>query len=97
MRPTLPARPLPPITRVFAAVFGSWRSANGRKTGNELRVLCPFHADHEPSLDLNDKKGVFICRACGRSGGTLDLVIHAGKACTRREAAAYLRDRNLLW
>lgn len=42
--------------------------------GGEFRVLCPFHNDTSPSLDANNEKGVFLCRACGASGSVLDFV-----------------------
>jgi len=42
--------------------------------GEELRVLCPFHNDTTPSLDASKEKGVFICRACGASGNTIDFI-----------------------
>ena len=41
-----------------------------RTIGDELRCLCPFHADHNPSFDINASSGVWICRA-GCGGGNL--------------------------
>ncbi len=38
------------------------------KAGNEWKALCPFHDDHNPSLFINEEKGVYYCHACGRSG-----------------------------
>lgn len=31
--------------------------------GGEWKMLCPFHDDHDPSLDVNDAKGVWLCRS----------------------------------
>jgi len=36
-----------------------------RVAGNEVQVLCPFHADHTPSASFNVKKGLFYCYTCG--------------------------------
>lgn len=33
--------------------------------GDEVMALCPFHADHDPSLSVNLKTGLFNCFACG--------------------------------
>lgn len=38
-----------------------WR----RSSGGEWKMVCPFHNDHEPSLDVNDSKGVWLCRSAG--------------------------------
>lgn len=35
----------------------------------EVKVVCPFHKDHTPSLSLNLEKGVWKCHAgCGQGG-----------------------------
>jgi len=34
-------------------------------------ILCPFHADKNPSLSINLTHGGFICFACGVTGGGL--------------------------
>lgn len=41
--------------------------------GEEVRVLCPFHADEEPSLRLNTKKDVYFCFVCDEGGDAIDL------------------------
>lgn len=45
--------------------------------GNEWAVLCPLHDDHEPSLYLNDRKGVWYCHVCGEGGDGIQLVERA--------------------
>jgi len=37
--------------------------------GDELRCLCPFHNDHNPSFDINASSGVWICRSGPNCGG----------------------------
>lgn len=36
-----------------------WQQAGG----GEWKMTCPFHDDHDPSLDVNDAKGVWLCRS----------------------------------
>ena len=43
---------------------------------NQVKVLCPFHDDHKPSLGVNLDKGVYNCFACGAGGNALDFVAH---------------------
>jgi DNA primase len=43
---------------------GEWKSA-----------LCPFHADHSPSLRVRLDTGGFKCMACGVRGGDV-LAFH---------------------
>jgi hypothetical protein len=40
-------------------------------------ALCPFHDDHEPSLSVSQKNGVWLfkCHACGAAGTILDFVM----------------------
>src|SRR6266542_140412 len=64
---------------------------NGRHSGQEYRVLCPFHDDHTPSMDVNLDKAVFICRACDARGDAVQF--HARRNGLSNEAAiADLRD-----
>lgn len=46
-----------------------------RSVGREHRGLCPFHADKTPSFYVNEKKQVFLCRACGVGGDVIDFVM----------------------
>ena len=44
-----------------------------KSTGNELKAICPFHDDHDPSLSINAHSGLFKCFACGASGSIFDF------------------------
>lgn len=50
------------------------------KRGARLRCMCPFHDDHDPSLNLYDTWGNrpphYHCFACGADGDIFDLVRH---------------------
>jgi len=44
------------------------------KKGKEWVGLCPFHADHKPSLNVNPVKQIFKCFACGAGGDVFKFV-----------------------
>jgi len=44
------------------------------KKGKEMVGLCPFHADHKPSLNVNPAKQIFKCFACGAGGDVFKFV-----------------------
>lgn len=39
-----------------------------KESGPQLKCICPFHPDSNPSLDFNMEKGVYFCHACGAKG-----------------------------
>ena len=83
------------IAEVWFATFGEQLHDKRRSGPDQVRVVCPFHADHSPSCDVNLKKDVFLCRSCGAKGGYLDVLIHAGLVQSRRDAAAWIERRGL--
>ena len=47
-----------------------------KRHGENLKGLCPFHDDHNPSLIVTPKKNVWRCMACQKKGGSvIDWVI----------------------
>jgi putative DNA primase/helicase len=48
-----------------------------KKRGKEYVLLCPFHADNDPSMGLFHKGGKwqFYCHPCGKGGDALDWVM----------------------
>ncbi len=46
-----------------------------KPVGKELIGLCPFHDDHHPSLSVNEAKGVFLRRSCGKGGDAFKFVM----------------------
>jgi DNA primase len=44
------------------------------KKGKEMVGLCPFHADHKPSMSVSPVKQIFKCFACGAGGDVLKFI-----------------------
>lgn len=61
------------------------------KRGNSHMGLCPFHDDHDPSLSVDQDRGLFHCFGCGESGDIFDLVMKL-KGMDFREALTYLKN-----
>ena len=83
------------IERVWFATFGESIGSKKKSGPGQVRVLCPFHQERNPSCDVSLEKNVFVCRSCGASGGYLDVPILAGNARDRREAAQWLERRGV--
>jgi len=45
-----------------------------RRAGSKFKALCPFHDDHNPSLELNPERQSFKCWSCGVGGDVFDFV-----------------------
>jgi DNA primase len=45
-----------------------------RRAGSKYKALCPFHDDHNPSLELNPERQSFKCWSCGVGGDVFDFV-----------------------
>ena len=44
------------------------------RKGKEFVGLCPFHADHRPSMYVNPVKQIFKCFACGAGGDVFKFI-----------------------
>ncbi len=44
------------------------------RQGSKYKALCPFHDDHNPSLELNPDRQSFKCWSCGAGGDIFDFV-----------------------
>jgi len=43
-------------------------------SGDQLKIICPFHDDHKPSCGVNTVKGVFNCFSCPAQGNAMEFV-----------------------
>lgn len=53
---------------------------------------CPFHDDHDPSLDVDTQKGVWLCRSCTVGGDALRYV-ELSRGYGFADAVRYLEER----
>jgi len=60
-----------------------------RRIGSQLHGLCPFHDDHNPSLQIDPVKNVWHCKACGAGGDVIEWV-------RRSEGVGYVHAVELL-
>lgn len=44
------------------------------RAGSKYKALCPFHNDHNPSLELNPDRQSYKCWSCGAGGDVIDFV-----------------------
>ena len=42
--------------------------------GKHATAVCCFHDDHSPSLDIDEGKGVYLCRSCHAGGDALTMI-----------------------
>ena len=45
-----------------------------RRVGSKFKALCPWHDDHNPSLELNPERQSYKCWSCGAGGDVFDFV-----------------------
>jgi DNA primase len=45
-----------------------------RRAGNRYKALCPWHNDHNPSLEVNPERQSYKCWSCGAGGDIFDFV-----------------------
>ncbi len=56
----------------IVALVGEYVSL--RRVGSKYKALCPFHDDHNPSLEVNPERQSFKCWSCGVGGDIFDFV-----------------------
>jgi DNA primase len=74
----------------IVAVVGSYLAV--RPAGKTFKALCPFHADSNPSLDIDPQRQRYRCWACQAHGDVFSFVAHMEKVGFK-EARAILADR----
>ncbi len=62
------------------------------RSGSKLKVLCPFHDDHNPSLELNPERQSYKCWSCG-AGGDIFTFVQEFERVDFPEALRMLADR----
>ena len=54
------------------ALIGEYLTVH--RTGSKYKALCPFHDDHNPSLEINPDRQSYKCWVCGAGGDVFDFV-----------------------
>ncbi len=44
------------------------------RNGSKYKALCPFHDDHNPSMEVNPDRQSYKCWSCGAGGDIFDFV-----------------------
>ena len=44
------------------------------RSGSKFKTLCPFHDDHNPSMEINPERQSYKCWSCGAGGDIFDFV-----------------------
>ena len=73
-----------PISRIIKQLASQWNDLGN----NRFTCICPFHNDVNPSMHVNDDKGLFHCFACGAGGDVINFIqklegIPSFEACSR--------------
>ncbi|GAP02671.1 DNA primase [Fructobacillus pseudoficulneus] len=65
------------------------------KRGREWNGSCPFHEDRRPSLFVDDKKQVFHCFSCGRSGTAFSFLMEKEGYTYPQAVLSLAKDLNI--
>ncbi|MDA2937164.1 phage/plasmid primase, P4 family [Acidobacteria bacterium AH-259-A15] len=79
---------------VATAVLGQPK----KTSGDEHHFLCPRHNDHNPSLKINDRKDVWLCKPCGGEGTpwALGAFLAGLDPSDKENVIAWLQEHNLM-
>ncbi len=46
-----------------------------KKTGRNVKGLCPFHNEKTPSFVVSDEKQLYHCFGCGAAGSVIQFIM----------------------
>jgi len=64
-----------------------------KRSGRNLKGLCPFHAEKSPSFMVNPEKGIYHCFGCGEGGDHFEFVMKM-EGLSFREALEKLAQKS---
>ncbi|MFC1515630.1 AAA family ATPase [Thermodesulfobacteriota bacterium] len=69
----------------FKTLFEKYLPNIQNTGGNELKAVCPFHEDTNPSFNFNNQTGKYYCHGCGRKGDVFHFYGEINSLDTRRD------------
>lgn len=66
-----------------------------KKSGKDHKGLCPFHDDKNPSMHVNQEKGLFHCFSCGAGGDMFAFLMKYNNISFMDAAAELSRKANV--
>ena len=68
------------------------------RIGSKLKAFCPFHDDHNPSLEINPERQSYKCWSCGAGGDVFTFVQeYRDESNSPRRFACWRRGRESPW
>ena len=63
-----------------------------KRTGSNLKGLCPFHSEKTPSFNVNTQKNIYKCFGCGKGGNAINFIMNI-ESLSYPEAVKFLGAR----
>jgi hypothetical protein len=79
-----------------SGLFERYLDLSARRGRSRGLVLCAFHADHTPSLNIDLDRGLFYCHGCGVGGGAHRFAELVGERVDDRPPVLTRRARTWL-
>jgi len=69
----------------FQTFYSHYLPKLQKAAGDELKAICPFHKDRDPSLSVNRQTGLFRCFGCAAAGSIFDFYAKLNNLATRSD------------
>lgn len=72
----IPAEQIEELREVvdIVSVIESFNLPQFKRNGDRATCLCPFHDDHNPSMNIDANKGIYKCFSCGAGGNVYNFI-----------------------
>ncbi|KAL3799555.1 hypothetical protein HJC23_008682 [Cyclotella cryptica] len=60
-----------------------------RTNSHTAKACCPFHNDHNPSMSIDDNRGIYKCFACGAGGDLFNFIREYDSLNGRKEKMGF--------
>ncbi len=76
----------------LVALVGESVALHSQRGGRQFKALCPFHDDHNPSMEVNPERQTYRCWVCNKGGDCFSWVMEY-EGVNFREALVSLANR----